>query len=429
MSYYNRTIGDHELSPQTLMLNYGYSPALSEGAIKCPIFQTSTFVFRSASEGKQFFEWAYGLSTPEEGQKIGLIYSRLNNPNIEILENRLCIYDGAEKAAVFSSGMAAISTTLLALTQPGDVIVYSDPIYGGAKHFLEKVMPGFGIKTIPFPATASPDEIRQVLRQAQAIGPIAAVHIETPANPTNALVDISALAAILPEFVQNDKFAQNNRRPMLTVDNTFLGPLWQQPLQHGADLVLYSLTKYVGGHSDLVAGACLGDSDKVAPVLAMRTFLGSTLEPHTAWLLMRSLETLAIRMTRASENATALADMLRHHSKVRKVLFLGHLDPQSTEGLVYQRQCKNPGSTFSIILNGGETEAFRFLDALKIIKLAVSLGGTESLASHPATMTHADVSAEDKKAYGIDPNLVRLSIGIEDAGDLAADLIQALEAV
>lgn len=423
MSYYNRTIGDHELSPETLMLNYGYSPALSEGAIKCPIFQTSTFVFRSASEGKQFFEWAYGLSAPEEGQKIGLIYSRLNNPNIEILENRLCIYDGAEKAAVFSSGMAAISTTLLALTRPGDVIVYSDPIYGGAKHFLEKVMPGFGIKTIPFPATASPNEIRQIMRQAQTLGPIAAVHIETPANPTNALVDIAALAAQLPEFVQSD------RRPLLTVDNTFLGPLWQQPLQHGADLVLYSLTKYVGGHSDLVAGACLGDSDKVAPILAMRTFLGSTLEPHTAWLLMRSLETLAIRMTKASENAAVLADMLHHHPKIQKVLFLGHLDPNSSEGMVYQRQCKNPGSTFSIILNGGEAEAFRFLDALKIIKLAVSLGGTESLASHPATMTHADVSAEDKKTYGIYPNLVRLSIGIEDADDLAVDLIQALKAV
>ena len=423
MTYYHRTIGEHPLSPETLMLSYGYSPALSEGSIKCPIFQTSTFVFKSAAEGKQFFEWAYGLSAPEEGQQIGLIYSRLNNPNIEILENRLCIYDGAEKAAVFSSGMAAISTTLLALTRPGDVIVYSDPIYGGSKHFLEKVMPGFGIKTLSFAATASQQEIREVMTRAKAMGPIAAVHIETPANPTNALVDIAALAALLPEFAQGD------RRPQLTVDNTFLGPLWQQPLQHGADLVLYSLTKYVGGHSDLVAGACMGDADKVGPVLAMRTFLGSMLDPHTAWLLMRSLETLAIRMTKASENAVVLADMLRGHPKVEKVLFLGHLDPQSPEGLLYQRQCKDPGSTFSVILKGGEAEAFRFLDALRIIKLAVSLGGTESLASHPASMTHADVSPEDKAAFGVSANLVRLSIGIENAGDLAADLAQALMAV
>lgn len=423
MNYYHRKIGDHELSPQTLMLSYGYSPALSEGSIKCPIFQTSTFTFRSAAEGKQFFAWAYGLSKPEEGQQIGLIYSRINNPNIEILENRLCLYDGAEKAAVFSSGMAAISTTLLALTEPGDVIVYSDPIYGGAKHFLEKVMPGFGIKTIPFPATATADEIRHIMRRARAIGPIAAVHIETPANPTNALVDIQALAALLPEF------AGAARRPLLTVDNTFLGPLWQQPLKHGADIVLYSLTKYVGGHSDLVAGASLGAAEKMAPVMAMRTFLGSTLEPHTAWLLLRSLETLAIRMTKASENAVVLADMLKRHPKVEKVLFLGHLDPNSTEGRVYRKQCLNPGSTFSIILKGGEAEAFRFLDALQIIKLAVSLGGTESLASHPATMTHADVSDADKKAQGIGPNLVRLSIGIEDANDLAVDLTQALEAV
>ncbi len=423
MSFYRRMIGNHSLSPQTLMLSYGYDPMLSEGAVKCPIFQTSTFVFRTAMEGKKFFEVAYGLRAAEQGEQMGLIYSRINNPNIEILESRLCLYDGAEKAAVFSSGMAAISTTLLSLTQPGDVIVYSDPIYGGTKHFLEKVMPGFGIKTLSFPANGSVDEIRTVMNEAKKLGPIAAVHIETPANPTSALVDIAAIAAQLPDF------ADGERRPQLTVDNTYLGPLWQQPLQHGADLVLYSLTKYVGGHSDLVAGACLGAQDKVAPVLAMRTFLGTMLEPYTAWLLLRSLETLDLRMTRGSENAKVLADMLLNHTKVEDVMYLGHLGPETPEGRLYQRQCKNPGSTFSIRLKGGEAEAFRFLDALKIIKLAVSLGGTESLASHPATMTHADVSAEDKKAHGIGPNLVRLSIGIENADDLIADLTQALEAV
>jgi methionine-gamma-lyase len=410
-------------APATQLLNLGYDPELSEGSVKCPLFQTSTFSFRTAQQGKQFFEIAYGLRERRPDESVGLIYSRINNPNLEILEQRLCMHDGAERSAVFSSGMAAISTAILTFVKPGDVIAYSDPLYGGSDHLMTKVLPEFGIRTVAFPANAAMDEIAVVLKEANQTGHLRMVLVESPANPTNALIDLHGLASIL------DGLASANGRPRLAVDNTLLGPVWQQPLAHGADLVVYSLTKYVGGHSDVIAGACLGRAADIAQVAALRTFLGSMLDPHSAWLLMRSLETLEIRMQRAASNAATVADFLRTHPKVLEVLYLGHLDPSSSAGRLYARQCSGAGSTFSILLQGGEPQAFQFLDALRVVRLAVSLGGTESLASHPASMTHADVDVKRKQAYGIGDNLVRLSIGIEDPRDLVADVRQALECV
>jgi methionine-gamma-lyase len=427
MTWINRDITEidgQRLHPETLMMGYGYFPGLSEGAVKCPIFQTSTFVFRSAGEGKRFFEVAYGLREREPHEAQGLIYSRLNNPNLEILEGRLSIWDGAERSLAFSSGMAAISTCLFAYCRPGDVVVHSTPVYGGSDYLFEKVLPAFGIRTVSFAAGAGNAVLDAAVAEARRHGRIAAIFVETPANPTNGLVDLAALAAAARSLE-----ATQATRPPVVVDNTFLGPLWQKPLAHGCDIVVYSLTKYVGGHSDVVAGACVGSSAVLEPVHVMRTILGTMTDPHSAWLLMRSLETLELRCTRSIENARRVAEFLHDHPKVERVSWLGFLDPASEQGRLYARQCLAPGATFSFTVRGGEREAFRVLDELKLVKLAVSLGSTESLASHPAAMTHSDIEPARREELGITENMIRVSIGIEHPDDLIADFRQALATI
>ena len=422
--YRHRSIGEHVLHPETLMMSYGYDPRLSEGSVKCPLFQTSTFVFDRAEDGKAFFEVAYGLREKRRAEEPGLIYSRINNPDLEILEDRLCLWDGAAAALVFSSGMAAISTTLWTFLRPGDVLLHSEPLYGGTEFLAQKILPQFGIRPVGFSAGARGTTIADALAEAGAAGTIGAILLETPANPTNALVDIGTCAELAKGLAD-----RNGRPPPLIVDNTFLGPLWQQPLAQGADLVVYSLTKYVGGHSDVIAGACLGDEARIAAVRGMRTILGTMSDPHTGWLLMRSLETLKLRMTGAMKTARYVAEFLADHPKVRKVHYLGFLSEKDPDFAIYRRQCKAPGSTFAFEVHGGEAEAFRLLDALKLVRLAVSLGGTESLAEHPGTMTHSDIPPERQAELGITPAMIRLSVGVEHPEDLIADLAQALDAV
>ncbi len=417
------SIGGVPLHPESLMMSFGYDPKLSEGAIKCPIFQTSTFVFESAEQGKAFFEVAYGLREQGADEESGLIYSRLNNPDLEVLENRLTLWDGAEACTVFASGMAAIATTLLAYTRPGDVLLYSTPIYGGSNHLLRHFFTRVGVAPIGLAAGVALAELEPALVREIAGRPVAAILIETPANPTNALVDIHEVADLAR------RLERGGRRPVLVVDNTFLGPLWQQPLKHGADLVIYSATKFLGGHSDLIAGACLGSKAALAPVRELRTFLGTMAGPWTGWLLLRSLETLKMRMTASMKNARYVADFLRDHPRVRRVHYLGHLEPDHPMYGTYRRQCTAPGSLIAFEVDGGEAGAFRFLNALTLVKLAVSLGGTESLAEHPSSMTHADVPAEVKQRQGVTPGLVRLSVGVEHYDDIIADLGQAMEAV
>jgi methionine-gamma-lyase len=285
------------------------------------------------------------------------------------------------------------------------------------------VLPEFGITPIGFPAGVPFVGLEPGLEQAIAGRRVGAILLETPANPTNALVDIAAVRRFA------DRLAAGGRRPVVVVDNTFLGPLWQRPLQHGADLVAYSATKFLGGHSDVIAGAVLGSRQALAPVRSLRTFLGNMASPWTGWLLLRSLETLKMRMTAQMKNARYVADFLRDHPKVERVHYLGHLEPDHPLFEVYRRQCAAPGSLIAFEIYGGEPAAFRFLNALGLVKLAVSLGGTESLAEHPATMTHADVAPEVKARIGITPGMVRLSVGVEHYEDLLADLGQALEAV
>jgi methionine-gamma-lyase len=418
-----RHIGDHEVRPETLMMSYGYEPSWSEGAVKPPIFQTSTFAFATAEDGKAFFEVAYGLREQRGDETLGLIYSRLNNPSLEILEDRLTLWDGAEAAAAFESGMAAIATTALTFLRPGRVLAFSEPIYGGTEHLFHTVLPRYGIETVGFYAWDGREGLERALAEGDRRDRLAMIFVETPANPTNTLVDIAMCAEVAKAC------ASEARRPLVVVDNTFLGPLWQHPLGLGADLVLYSLTKFVGGHSDVIAGAALGSDELVREIKATRTFLGSMAGPWTGWLLLRSLETLKLRMTSQMKNARYVADFLIDHPKVEKVNYLGHMGEGDPGYDIFRAQCLSAGSMISFDVHGGEAEAFRFLNALRLVKLAVSLGGTESLAEHPASMTHADVPADDQRRMGITPAMIRLSVGIEHPEDLIADLEQAFEAV
>lgn len=414
--------GKH-LRPESLMMSYGYNPEWSEMAVKAPIYQTSTFVFKNAEEGKAFFELAYGLREKEAEEQLGLIYSRLNNPDLEILENRLRFWDGAEDAAVFASGMAAISTMLLALLKPGDVILHSEPIYGGSDYYIKNVLPKFGIRSIGFRANMEAHEVEQLLDESGAGDKLAMVYVETPANPTNHLVDIEACVNLAKKHSTADK------RVLVAVDNTFLGPLFSQPLKHGADILVYSATKYIGGHSDLIAGACLASSEIMKAVKGMRTFMGSMASPWTGWMLMRSLETLKIRMECQARGAEEVARYVKQHPKVEKIYYLGDLQDNPQQLAIYEKQCSAAGSMISFDLKGGEKEAFKFLNSLKLIKLAVSLGGTESLAEHPASMTHSDISLADKAVMSIGEGLVRISVGVEHPEDLINDIEQALEKV
>ncbi len=415
-------IGNRQLSPATLMMGHGYDPMLSEGSLKAPIFLTSTFAFPSAADGKRFFE---GITGKVPGGTDGLVYSRFNGPNQQILEGRLAIWDGAEEALVFSSGMTAICVLFLACASAGDVIVHSGPLYAASEGFVARTLSRFGVTYVDFPAGATREEFDAVLVKAKAQaaaqgGKVAMIYLESPANPTNALVDVEA--------VRDARDAALGPDCPIAIDNTFLGPLWQQPIRQGADIVVYSLTKYVGGHSDLVAGSIAGAKRWIEPVRMLRNTMGGILDPNTAWMLMRSLETVELRMTRAGENAAKVCAWFKQHPKVAALGYLGDIaDPRQQD--IFDRHCTGAGSTFSLYIRGGEAAAFRFLDNLKIAKLAVSLGGTETLASLPAAMTHLSVPDERKAMLGITDNLVRISIGIENADDLIADFEQALAAV
>ena len=416
-------IGNHALKPETLMLSYGYDPVLSEGAVKPPVFLTSTFVFSSAEEGRDFFDYASGRKQPPKGSSAGLVYSRFNHPNSEIVEDRLAVYEGAESCVLFSSGMSAISTTILAFARPGDVILHSQPLYGGTETLLSRTMADFGINAVGFVDGVSESAVRAAVQEARGKGRISVIMTETPANPTNTLVDIKLLRQIADEIGAAQGF-----RPVLVCDNTLLGPVFQRPLDHGADVSVYSLTKYVGGHSDLIAGATLGSKAIIGPIKALRGSLGTQLDPHSCWMLGRSLETLGLRMERANSNARLVAEYLRDHPKVAKVHYLEFLEEGSAAQAVFARQCTGAGSTFSFDIKGGEKQAFAFLNALQIFKLAVSLGGTESLASHPAAMTHSGVPADVRARIGVLDTTIRMSVGIEHPDDLIADLTQALAA-
>jgi methionine-gamma-lyase len=418
-----KPVSNHSFSPESLMMSYGYKPELSEGAIKCPIFQTSTFVFKNAEEGKAFFEVAYGIREQKANEELGLIYSRLNNPDLEILENRLCLWDKAEECAVFESGMSAITTVLLEFLKPGDLLLYSMPVYGGTDHFINTFLPKIGIDTLGFRPNMNEKEIYELIEKTGKAEKLAMIFVETPANPTNAIIDIEMCARIANKYTTDDHIV------LTAVDNTYMGPLWQHPLRHGADLVMYSATKYIGGHSDVIAGAVLGSASLMKRVKTLRTFLGNMASPNTGWLLMRSLETLKVRMEQQAKNAEKIAAYLVAHPKVEKVYYLGLITEHSPNYDLYKRQYLSPGAMLSFDIKGGEKEAFTFLNNLKLIQLAVSLGSTESLAEHPASMTHAGIQEQHRIEMGITDKLIRISAGVENHADIVWDIDQALQMV
>ena len=414
---------NHQFRPESLMMTHGYKPELSEGAIKCPIFQTSTFVFKTAEEGKALFEVAYGKREKLPNEELGLIYSRLNNPDLEILEDRLCLWDKAAACAVFESGMSAISTVLLEFLKPGDLVLYSKPVYGGTDHFINHFLPKMGIHALGFTPQQEYDDIVEKIEKSGKADKLAMIFIETPANPTNALIDIACLKAIA------DKYSTSEKQVLIAVDNTYMGPLWQHPLEHGADFVVYSATKYIGGHSDVIAGAVLGSAELMVRIKTLRTFLGNMAGPWTGWLLMRSLETLKVRMEQQQANAVEVANFLSQHEKVTKVNYLGLIKEGTRAYEIYKKQYHGSGAMLSFEIEGGEAAAFKFLNSLKLIKLAVSLGSTESLAEHPRTMTHAGIEDAQLDEMEITDSLVRLSVGVENFKDIIWDISQALEQV
>ncbi len=420
-AYRKKKIEGHALKPETLAMSYGFDPMLSEGAIKPPIFQTSTFAFRSAAQGEAYFDIVSGREDDQGLIDNGLSYTRINNPNLEVLEDRLTLFDGTEDAVAFSSGMGAIATSLLAFAKAGSSILYSSPLYGGTETLVRSILPEFGVSTTGFHGNAGFDDILKAARTAQEGSPLAVIYVETPANPTNLMVDLDACIRVADVIGE-----ETGQRPVVMVDNTMLGPIGQMPASLGVDIVLYSLTKYIGGHSDLLAGAALGSSEQMSAIRAMRIFFGTIPDPHTCWLLLRSLETVKLRMERAFDSAGHVARFLRDHPKVGSVMFPDFLPKDSAQYKIYKRQCKSTGSTFSFDVLGGKQAAFRMLDSLQIIKLAVSLGGTESLACHPGSTTHSGLPQDLRDQLGFTPGLVRLSVGVEDPDDLILDLDQAL---
>lgn len=409
------------MHPESKMMSHGYNPSWSEGAVKCPIFQTSTFVFDSAEAGKAFFEVAYGQREQKPGEELGLIYSRLNNPDLEILEGRLSLWDEAEDCAVFESGMSAISSMLLEFLSPGDLLIHSAPLYGGTDHFIKHILTRYGIRILEFDPWTSKDELIQMISEAE--GTPAMIYMETPSNPTNDLIDIAMCAEVASLFSSEEK------KVYVAVDNTYMGPVWSHPLKHGADLVIYSATKYIGGHSDVIAGACLGNAELIKRVKGFRTFVGNMAGPWTGWLLMRSLETLKLRMEKQAQNAKFIAQKLLDHPAVEGVHYLGFIKEDDPQYAIYRKQYTSAGAMLSLDLTGGEKEAFTFLNNLQLVKLAVSLGSTESLAQHPYTMTHSDVDVDEKMRLGVTPSMVRISVGVEHQEDLWNDISQALDKV
>ena len=418
--YKKRKIGNHVLNPETMMMSYGYDPQLSEGSVKPPVFLTSTFAYQTPEEGEEFFHIMAGRKPAPEGNVGGLIYSRFNHPNVEIIEDRLSLFESSEGSVVCSSGMGAISSILLAYLRPGDVIVQSAPLYGGTETLIRKFLPEFGIQTGEFDDGLDEKGMLVSLRDASKKGRVAMIFIESPANPTNSLVDFEALNRVL-DIIKSE----TGHRPISVCDNTLMGPVFQQAVPQGIDMAMYSLTKYVGGHSDLVAGAVCGSIEMLRPVRATRGLLGLNLDPHSSWMISRSLETLSIRMQHSADSSHKVAQWIADNSYIStKVLHPDFITDEAYQ-TVYKRQCSGPSSTFSFVIDASKSDAFRLINNLSIFKSAVSLGGSESLVCHPGSTTHSGVPGDLREKFGVTDGLIRLSIGLEHPDDLIADLDNA----
>ena len=401
--------------PPTAVLTRGFDPRLSVGSARPAVFRSSTYVFSSPEAAERAFAIALGRSKPAAGESVDLIYSRLSHPNAEILEDQLVpLEKGAEAAAVFNSGMAAISTVFLALCPVGSAFIYTTPIYGGTQHLIHQFLEPLGIRAIPVPAGDGPAMARAIAETTD----LKLVFIETPANPTLVMTDIQGAV--------KEVVARTGVKPLVAVDNTFLGPVFQHPLDLGADLSVYSATKYLAGQSDILAGVVMSaDATLVAGLRGMRAILGNILQPDECWILDSRLPTVELRMSRQSKNAARIVPQLAEHPKVRAAYYPALFnDPEQAR--IRDEQCRFPGAVFALDLHGGRSAAFDFLRRLRIAKNAVSLGGVETLACHPRTTTHSEMSLDELTRYGIGEGLVRISVGVEDYRDLLRDFLDAL---
>ena len=401
--------------PPTAVLTRGFDPRLSLGSARPAVFRSSTYVFNSPESAERAFAIALGKVRPDADESVDLIYSRLSHPNAEILEDQIVpLEGGATSAAVFNSGMAAISTIFLSFCGPGWSFVQTLPLYGGTQHLIDTVMQPLGILAIPAVAGDGAALEAAVARATN----LRLIFIETPANPTLRMADIGAAV---------EAARRHPDGPLVVVDNTFLGPTFQHPLTKGADLVVYSGTKYLNGFSDMLAGVVLArDPDLITQLRGTRAVLGNILQPDECWLLDSRLPTVTLRMNRQSKNAQRIAESLAQHPAVRRVLYPSLLtEPDQIR--IRDAQCEFPGAIMTLDLRGGKKAAFAFLRSLHILRDAVSLGGVESLACHPRTTTHSELSPEDLELAGITDGLVRISVGIEDWRDLQRDIRDALD--
>ena len=414
----HRKKAPYVVRPPTAVLTRGFDPRLSVGSARPAVFRSSTYVFSSPEAAERAFQIALGHSRASETESVDLIYSRLSHPNAEIVEDQIVpLEQGAEAAAVFNSGMAAISTVFLASCAPGSSFVYTTPVYGGTQHLIHQLLEPLGLRGVPVPAANS----AEVARVIETTPNLRLVFLETPANPTLAMCDIAAAAAAAK--------LRPGTPPLVVVDNTFMGPVFQHPLARGADVVVYSATKYLAGHSDILAGVALGrDEEFITTLRGMRAIVGNILQPDECWLLNSRLPTVELRMTRQSKNAQRIAEELADHPRIAKLHYPTlFTDPEQIR--IRDAQCDFPGAVFSLELHGGKRAAFDFLRRLSIAKNAVSLGGVETLACHPATTTHSEMSEEELASAGITPALVRISVGIEDRRDLLKEFRDALDAL
>lgn len=403
--------------PPTAVMTRGFDPSLSVGSARPAVFRSSTYVFSSPEAAERAFAIALGKAEPKEGESVDLIYARLSHPNAEILEDQIVpLEPGAQEAAVFNSGMAAISTLFFTFCPPGSSVVYTTPLYGGTQHLIHQVLEPHGVRSIAVDGGNT-----QALARAIAEAPnLRVVFVETPANPTLRMSDIGA--AVVAARERDDGV-------LVAVDNTFMGPAFQHPLALHADLVVYSATKYLSGGSDMLGGVILGrDPELITQLRGTRAIFGNILQPDECWILNGRLPTVTLRMTQQSKGAHRIAEALAEHPAVSRLYYPTLFDDPEQQR-IRDAQCRYPGGVFSLDLHGGKTAAFDFLRHLRIARNAVSLGGVETLACHPLTTTHSELSEEELVAAGITPGLVRVSIGVEDWRDLLADFTHALDTI
>jgi cystathionine beta-lyase/cystathionine gamma-synthase len=401
--------------PQTAVLTRGFDPTLSLGSARPAVFRSSTYVFSSPESAERAFNIALGKSRAADNERVDMIYARLSHPNAEILEDQIVpLEPEARASAVFNSGMAALSTLFFTFCRQGDKVVYTHPLYGGTHYLIHQLLAPLGIQSIAVSAGDTAGLIETIGNTPDA----RLVLIETPANPTLRMTDIKAAV---------EAAGRHADRPLIAVDNTFMGPAFQHPLALGADLTVYSATKYLAGFSDMLGGVILGqEPDLIEALRATRVMLGNILPPDECWLLDSRLPTVLFRMNRQSKNAQHIVDALADHPKIRGIHHPSTLT-DSDQKRIRDAQCRFGGAVFSLELEGGKPAAFDFLRRLTIARNAVSLGGVESLACHPATTTHSEMSPEERRTAGIGDGLVRISVGVEDWRDLLRDFSKALD--